>query len=70
MDINSSRFKVELDNYIIGGRFHKSTEEIRCKECDYLWEVVVCHEYGTSWFEPEEPKCPNCEIFYTEDEED
>ena len=60
MDVDSSRFKRELDNYITSGRYHETMVDEECKNCGYQFEWRVCYEYGASWYEPEEVRCPKC----------
>ncbi len=69
MDINSSRFRAELDNYITGGRYHKWTEELQCKQCGYRWEALLEEEYGMSSYVGDSNLCPECHTDY-EDEQD
>jgi hypothetical protein len=61
-----NRTKRSLDQYITGGRYHETIETITCKQCGYNFPWAIAHEYGTTWYQPEEVTCPKCGILCTE----
>jgi len=66
MDINSSRFRVELDKHIMGGRYRRWTEELECKHCGKKWEARFEQEYGVVDYIMDDNLCPECGADYEE----
>lgn len=63
-----NRMRASLDNYIAGGHYYKTEAGCECKKCGYNFQWTLCWEYGTSWYEPEEVKCPECGADFEEDD--
>jgi len=64
MGINSSRFKAELDSYIMGGRYRRWTGELECKQCGERWEARFEQEYGMTAYIMDDNLCPECGADY------
>ena len=62
MEMNSPRFRAELDNYITNGRYYEFTTDEECWNCGYKWEAQCFHEYGRTYFKDDDGMCPHCEV--------
>ena len=56
-----------LDSYITSGRYRRTVVDCECTECGKTFEWMLCYEYGTCWYEPEDVACPFCGTEYKEE---